>query len=91
MITVSEFERRLVRKFGCDILKNIKSNKRLHFFVCLRVIYYYICIENGMNKSDAINKIGRDRTTAYHYDGKFNDEYKYNAYFKGIADELLKE
>lgn len=91
MITVDELEKRLEHRYGCNVLKDIKSPKRQQLFVALRVIYYYICIENGVSDKEVMVILNRNRTMLYHYKNKFENEYKYNTYFKGIADELLKE
>ena len=91
MITVEELERRIEKRYGDRMLKDIKSPKRQQLFVALRVIYYYICIENGISEKDAMVILNKNRTSLYHFKNKFENEYKYNAYFKGIADELLKE
>lgn len=91
MITIEELEKRLEHRYGCSVLKDIKSRKRDAHTFALRLIYYYICINNGIDKNDAMALVNRNRTVQYHYDKTYRDEYRYNAEFRKLVDDLLKE
>lgn len=91
MITIEELEKRLEHRYGCSVLKDIKSSKRDAHIFALRLIYYYICINNGISKNDAMVRVNKSRVNQYHYDKVYASEYKYNAEFKELVDDLLKE
>lgn len=91
MITIEELEKRLKHRYGCNVLKDIKSTKRDAHIFALRLIYYYICINNGVSKKDAMIKINKSRVMQYHYDTSYKNEYRYNAGFRNLVDNLLEE
>lgn len=65
----------------------IYSKKQEFYFV--RVIYIHLCYKNGvLNKSLLARRVGKNHTTAFRSLSLYPEEYKYNATFRRLADQI---
>ncbi len=63
-----------------------KSRKRDGFFA--RMIFVYHCRKNKMRLTNIAKYIRRDHTSMLHMLNKYNDEIKYNSYFRELAQRV---
>jgi hypothetical protein len=63
-----------------------KSRQRESFFA--RMIFVFHCHRNRMRLTDIAAYVHRDRSSMLHLLKKYNDETKYNPYFRALAERV---
>lgn len=89
-MTYEEIRNRVTDICGVDVGLNFtkKSNKRAYLYP--RMIVAYHLRTQGWVYEDIAYMLNRDHSTVIYYLKKYDDEYRYNAEFRNLADEILK-
>ena len=54
------------------------------------MIYARVCLKRGISLTQIGNRLNRNHATVSSYLKKYEDYYKYNLYFKKLADDIMK-
>ena len=75
---------------NCDF-NQFEVENRSQDVVYTRMIFTQICHEHGMTLKEITKFTRRDYTTLLHYMNRYQDEYRFNPYFKKIADQIKEQ
>ena len=74
---------------GVDI-DFLRTNSRETDYVYPRMVYARVCLKRGISLTQIGKRLNRNHATISSYLKKYEDYYKYNLYFKKLADDIMK-
>ena len=75
---------------GVDI-DFLRTSSRETDYVYPRMIYAMVCLKRGISLTQIGKRLNRTHATISSYLKKYDDYYKYNLYFKKLADDIMKK
>lgn len=72
-------------------IESLRTKNRRLVYVYPRMIYTKLCINRGASLSDIGRRINKDHSTISSYIAKWDNYYKYDRYFRKMADDVIKE
>ena len=69
----------------------MRTNSRETDYVYPRMIYARVCLKRGISLTQIGKRLNRNHATISSYLKKYEDYYKYNLYFKKLADDIMKK
>ena len=75
---------------GVDI-DFLRTNSRETDYVYPRMIYARVCLKRGISLTQIGKRLNRNHSTISSYLKKYDDYYKYDLYFKKLADDIMKK